>query len=327
MKMQRRTMSGTCCSLLLLPLIATAEKAAVTMQASSSGSLLTFGGGRSQSTLPTRQPFVWRILRGGERELTLDEKVHAAMEKLGLHPPAAFDDDHTDETGCENGVCEMPQEQTMTATAETTTTTTTTTPVTKTSEKQEDPQSMAQRIAQTMKIDSSMAWAALGATSTVDDNNKRIFHEHAAREMIQLELEMIEQITEDCEEVQKLVSEGYEDTFLVRRALAFAERNIDDARAILIADKLDEEEENAKAQSAQEKAATEASFKTITVDANFDPTKLSTSSSSSSSAAPSNSAKTPKPAAKQDVIFDITASQVQEIVIESPVPVLLDVYA
>jgi thioredoxin-like negative regulator of GroEL len=64
------------------------------------------------------------------------------------------------------------------------------------------------------------------------------------------------------------------------------------------------------------------------VDANFDPTKLSTSSSSSSSsAAPSNSAKTPKPAAKQDVIFDITASQVQEIVIESPVPVLLDVYA
>jgi hypothetical protein len=166
-----------------------------------------------------------------------------------------------------------------------------------------------------------MAWAALGATSTVDDNNQRIFHEQSAREMIQLELEMIEQITEESEEVQQLVSEGYEDTFLVRRALAFAERNIDDARAILIADKLDEEEENAKVQAAQEKAATEASFKTITVDSNFDPTKLSPSSP------PSNVAKPPKPVAKKDVIFDVTASQVQEIVIESPVPVLLDVYA
>jgi hypothetical protein len=42
---------------------------------------------------------------------------------------------------------------------------------------------------------------------------------------------------------------------------------------------------------------------------------------------PSNAAKPPKSVAKKDVIFDVTASQVQEIVIESPVPVLLDVYA
>ena len=37
------------------------------------------------------------------------------------------------------------------------------------------------------------------------------------------------------------MSEGYENTFLVRRALAFSDGSMDDARAILLADKLDEE--------------------------------------------------------------------------------------
>jgi thioredoxin len=35
----------------------------------------------------------------------------------------------------------------------------------------------------------------------------------------------------------------------------------------------------------------------------------------------------PPPAKKEDVVFEVTASNFQKLVLESPVPVLLDVYA
>ncbi|OEU21643.1 hypothetical protein FRACYDRAFT_287510, partial [Fragilariopsis cylindrus CCMP1102] len=35
----------------------------------------------------------------------------------------------------------------------------------------------------------------------------------------------------------------------------------------------------------------------------------------------------PKPAKREDVIFEATTAQIQELVLESPVPVLLDIYA
>lgn len=43
--------------------------------------------------------------------------------------------------------------------------------------------------------------------------------------------------------------------------------------------------------------------------------------------AKTNDPPTPKAARKEDVIFDATASNFQKVVLESPVPVLLDVYA
>jgi hypothetical protein len=68
------------------------------------------------------------------------------------------------------------------------------------------------------------------------------YNEEAARDMIQQELNMINQVSDDSEEVKQLVEEGF-DSFLSRRALAFAELDIDNARAILIADQMDKEEE------------------------------------------------------------------------------------
>ena len=56
----------------------------------------------------------------------------------------------------------------------------------------------------------------------------------------------------------------------------------------------------------------------------------STSSSSSSSAAQQSSQQPqtpPPPAKKEDVIFQATSETLQELILESPVPVLLDVYA
>jgi thioredoxin 1 len=262
----------------------------------------------------------------GDRVLSLDEKVHAAMRKLGLEPPATEDilqpAAEANEVGlsgvesandsiinCVDGLCELPENGVITED--------------QVDEPISDPSAMAQRISQSMRVDLNMAWAALGATSVATENNMRLYNEKSARSMIQMELDMIFQIQEDSEDVQMLVSEGF-DSFFVRRALAFAERNVDDARAILLADKMDEEEEAAEFEAAQqasrtaEKKSTEASFKTVEVNAGFDPTKLGT--------VPTERAA-PRPAARDDVIFEATAALIQELVLESPVPVLLDIYA
>jgi len=277
------------------------------------------------------QPPAFAVLRGGaeaptqERELTLDEKVHAAMKKLGLQPPLVeqeetppTSDTSTVAENCPDGVCAMPGAAPDT------------TPPPPPPKKPQDPIILVDRISQTMKVDSSMVWAALGATSTTTTGGsggeeERIYNEQAAREMIALELEMIAQIREDSEEVQQLVDEGW-GKFMARRALAFAERNVADARAILMADKLDEEEEEAAAAAAEQQAQQNAApFKTVNVDANFDPTQMGNAAGSSNTAA--SSSPSPKPATKESVVFEATTAQIQELVLESPVPVLLDIYA
>jgi len=133
-----------------------------------------------------------------------------------------------------------------------------------------------------------------------------------------------------------LVSEGH-DVTLSRRALAFADMNIEVARAILIADEEDakeEEEEYARAEAAhmeeekraqlraeaEQKKKDEAKMKTVNVKSGFDP--------SQPAAAPKAPPKgAPGPAKKEDVIFQATSETLQKLVLESPVPVLLDVYA
>ena len=122
------------------------------------------------------------------------------------------------------------------------------------------------------------------------------------------------------------MSEGY-DKFLSRRALAFSDMNMDDARAILLADKLDEEEEM-RNNNAQANSAMTEPMKTVTVDANFDPSSIGIKSPAPAPApAALAGQQMPKPARKEDVVFEATTSQIQELVIESPVPVLLDIHA
>jgi hypothetical protein len=128
------------------------------------------------------------------------------------------------------------------------------------------------------------------------------------------------------QKVKQLVNEGYEDTFMVRRALAFADNNIEDARAILLAEKLDQEEEE---RSARQQASLEPEpMKTVTVDANFDPATIGVTPSPAKAPAPASAPDAmPPPAKKQEVVFEATTAQIQELVIESPVPVLLDIHA
>ena len=144
-----------------------------------------------------------------------------------------------------------------------------------------------------------------------------------------------------------LVAEGHDQT-LSRRALAFADMNIDIARAILTADEEDAQAEEDAAVAAMEKQRIaeeeqegakkfKNEMKTVSVDANFDPTRAG-SSSSSAAATPATTKSSsnagmqppqgaPKSAKREDVIFQATSSNIHKLVLESPVPVLLDVYA
>lgn len=291
-----------------------------------------------------------------QEEKSLDEKVYAAMEKLGLSAPSVGEGDATPNLDCKDGVCAIPGEKNASNDDE----------MTKDS-KVDDPIDMADRLAKELGIESYMAMAAIGATSTIGDGNERTFDESAAREMLKHELDLIASIPEDSESVQTLVAEGF-DVFMSRRALAFSENELEDARAILLADQLDAKEEAEEAaRAAATPPPTEASFEPmastnsvdttfepmaatnpiepssdpmaetgsnfVEVKADFDPTKLPTSTPTPTpvTAAPTSSNSgndaMPKPAKKEDVVFDATTDQIQELVLESKVPVLLDFYA
>jgi len=251
---------------------------------------------------------------------SLDEKVYAAMEKLGLSAPSNGDDD-TSGMDCKDGICAMPEQSG--------------TPSIQRAQADEDPTDIADRIAEEMNVDSHLAMAAVGATSTIGDGNQRLFNEFAARAMIQQELDLIANIPEDSEAVKSLSGEGF-DVFMTRRALAFAENNVDDARAILLADQMDAEEEEQEREAAIARAeaevpaasAAEKETDFVEVKTNFDPTKLPATTPAKAPVAANNSSNDmPKPAQKADVVFEATTDQIQELVLESPVPVLLDIYA
>jgi thioredoxin 1 len=139
--------------------------------------------------------------------------------------------------------------------------------------------------------------------------------------------------------------------------------NVEMARVILLADEEDakadeeayaavqaqqqqqQEEEAKKAEEAQkaeeakkakaiaekkrleEEKKRQNEIKTVKVDANFDPTKPAGGRPQPSTSAMQPPQGSPKAAKKEDVVFQATSANIQELVLESPVPVLLDVYA
>lgn len=326
-------------------------------------SLRPWGSYSSAGWQPLSKYTVVQVLRGGDADTTttttteattgiaptakedasiseepsLDEKVYAAMKKLGMAPPPAaasqeYDSQDeggkTEENECKDGICPIPSSQSQ-------------------EQKQisNDPNVLAESIAKDMNVDARLAMAAIGATSTFGDGNQRVFNEQAARDMIQYELDLIAKIPSDAPNVQQLVQEGF-DPFLSRRALAFAEDNMEDARAILIADQLDEEEERQQqekeqADDVEEEQAIRARLRAerdaaqtpdmVEVKTNFDPTALPQMPiSKPTTVVPPTTppaGNVPKPAPKESVVFEATTAQIQELVLESPVPVLLDIYA
>ena len=256
-------------------------------------------------------------MRGGDDEtLTLDQKVQAAMRKLGLKPPEMpVEEEKKEAQECEGGICPMPNPPAVApVVVDLPEEPTETTGV---PEAEMNVHQVAKDMAQEMGVDPSLAMAALGATAQSPEDSGRVYFPDQARAMIQQELDMIEQVPADAPTVQTLVDEGF-DPFLSRRALAFTDLNLEDARALLIAEQEDDEEEEEIVPAPAPKTEP---FRTVAVDTNFDPTKVETPA-----AAPAPP-QAPKPARKEDVVFEATTAQIQELVLESPVPVLLDIYA
>jgi len=290
-----------------------------------------------------------------EEEVSLEDKVAAAMAKLGLSPDGLENDGQNENDGeakeaeTDNNPPEETQEEEEEEETEPTN-----------EHEHENIQTTIQRISKDMNVDERIVVAALGATREENGVEDGRLNEKAAREMIQMELDAIASVEEDCEEVQTLISEGHQ-PFLARRALAFSGIPSDDgstitfslptARAILLADEEDAQEEadeilaaEAEAEAiakatqrkkeAEQKKEAESRMKTVQVDGGFDPTKLPVPSSASTpsvaapaAAAPSPTPAAPPPAKESDVIFEATSENIASVVLESPVPVLLDVYA
>ena len=286
-----------------------------------------------------------------QEEQSLDDRVHAAMRRLGLEEPteepSSSDAQDTgvvpppppppqlvDDSGmnCEGGVCTIDNESettTSTSAAEeelpNDTSSDTSTPIT-----EEQMYSKAEELSNEMSVPKDIALAAIYSSFSGTDSSNRQMNEQTARSIIQNEIDAISNISQDCEEVTQLVNEGY-DIFFARRALAFSDMNVDNARAILLADQEDEEMEQREMEEAQKQAAQrqqqeQEEMKTVTVDfPNFDPTVAAATQQPKEQQKPQGA---PPPAKKEDVVFELEDIQdLQRLVIESPVPVLLDVYA
>jgi thioredoxin len=259
------------------------------------------------------------LFRGGEQETTtsesldreqeksLDEKVRDAMKKLGL----VHELEGESSEKCEDGVCPLPSEEPASI-----------------KEQPELIYDMAKRIASEMGVSEDLALAALGATGDHAENGSRKMNEIAAKSLIQNELDIIGRIPADSAEVQQLVSEGHE-IFLARRALAFVDGDMDNARAILIADQMDAELEQQQREESNnfddENGTSTPVMKSLKVESNFDPVSSAISGTHEEPQSPLGNFNTKLE--KKDVVFEITTDQIQDVVLNSPVPVLLDCYA
>lgn len=155
-------------------------------------------------------------------EMSLEDKVHAAMRKLGISPSGDASENSTDSAvprnvECKDGVCEITKEDDETV-----------------ENTLENYNEMRNRLASELSLSESIVQAAIGATIVGDASfpSKQRLNERAARELLQYELDAIKKVTEDCNEVTQLTSEGF-DKSLARRALAFADMNVDTARGKL----------------------------------------------------------------------------------------------
>ncbi len=131
-----------------------------------------------------------------EEEDNLEDRVYAAMRKLGISVDENEQDNNTnDDMECKDGVCALPSSSTTSSTTKEEKRTNT-----------EDIQTMTKRISKELNVDEQIVFAAIGATLTHNKNSENedddvIYNEDAAREMIQNELNAIQRVMEDCDEV------------------------------------------------------------------------------------------------------------------------------
>jgi len=153
-----------------------------------------------------------------------------------------------------------------------------------------------------------------------------------AREIIQYEVQLVGTgltSKENQEGLEILLAEGKYEKSRIQRALTLTDNDVPNARAILDAELEDE------AIEAENYVDDNAAMPTVNIPANFDPTALHPFMPTSSSLSSSTTEKTVRDftsanAATDDdmlLVVNATSDNIQRLVLESPVPVLLDVYA
>jgi len=304
----------------------------------------------------------WTVRGGGdddgdgvaEEEMSLEDKVAAAMARLGLTPDGLDDAGEDDDRirAEPEVVAEEPEVVTEeSAPASLPQAEMATNEVSTEEKKEESIETTIRRISNDMDVDETIVVAALGATREgvgVANGGDGILNETAARAIIQNEIDAVASVPEDCDELITLTDEGH-DSKLARRALAFADRSLPTARAILYADEEDareeaEEKAAAEAEAAAQLAAvrrradTEArhaaehQMERVEVAPGFDPTNPLIKTLPDPPTPPTPPEPKPAPAAPpraetSTVVFSATSDTIESLVLESPVPVLLDVYA
>ncbi len=130
-----------------------------------------------------------------EEEASLEDRVHAAMKKLGLStPPTSSTDENAEADGvvCKDGVCALPTEVEDEAP-----------PSVPSPDNTESFEDMKARLAKDMGVDENIVRAAIGATMAVGDEPEEVrLDEKAARAMIEQERDAIQRVMEDSEEVR-----------------------------------------------------------------------------------------------------------------------------
>ena len=129
-----------------------------------------------------------------EEEESLEDRVQAAMKKLGLASTEEIakaaegvedggDSNGDGDANCENGVCEIK-------------------PSLPSPDNTESFQDMMIRLSKEMNVDENIVMAALGATMMVGtEPEEQRLDEAAARTMIQYEIDAIQKVMEDSDEV------------------------------------------------------------------------------------------------------------------------------
>ena len=125
-------------------------------------------------------------------EESLEDRVQAAMKKLGLASPEEIEKAAEGIDSCENGVCEIK-------------------PSVPSPDNTESFQDMSARLAKDMDVDETIVQAALGATMQVGtEPEEQRLNEEAARAMIQYEIDAIQKVMEDSEEVSLFVCSSHD---------------------------------------------------------------------------------------------------------------------
>jgi thiol-disulfide isomerase/thioredoxin len=245
-------------------------------------------------------------------EEALDTRVHAAMKKLGLLDEGVGKmRDENDE----GSILDQPKEVEE--------------DIEGTNSSVEEDAAVADQILRDFNttydksVTKNMVLAALAASG----GNASL-----AREIIQYEVQLVgtgPTSKENQEGLEILLAEGKYEKSRIQRALALTDNDIPNARAILDAELEDE------AIEAENYVDDNTAMPTVNIPANFDPTTLHPFMPASSSSSSSTTEKTLRDftsanAATDDdmlLVVNATSDNIQRLVLESPLPVLLDVYA